>query len=53
LMNVEATQKVLDALGDLFRYNDAILRNMVIRRDEAVLAASPVMAKPPRTEERR
>ena len=35
-MNVEATQEALDELTTNFRYNDAILRNMVIRRDEAV-----------------
>ena len=43
LMNVECTQEVLDELNATFRYNDAILRSMVIRRDEAVTAESPIM----------
>jgi len=36
LMNIECSQEVLDELTTSFRYNDAVLRNMVIRRDEAV-----------------
>ena len=43
LMNVECNQEVLDELNATFRYNDAILRSMVIRRDEAVTAESPIM----------
>ncbi len=44
LMNVETTGEVIEELEDNFRYNDAVLRNMVIRRKEAVTEASP-MAK--------
>lgn len=44
LMNVETTGDVIEELEDAFRYNDAVLRNMVIRRKEAVTEASP-MAK--------
>ncbi len=40
LMNVECSSDTLSKLEDLFRFNDAILRNMVIRRDEAVTEAS-------------
>ena len=43
LMNVECGQEVLDELNSTFRYNDAVLRSMVIRRDEAVTAESPIM----------
>ena len=43
LMNVECSQDVLDELNSTFRYNDAVLRSLVIRRDEAVTAESPIM----------
>lgn len=42
LMNVECTQPVLDELTHNFRFNDAIIRDLVIRRDEAVTDASPI-----------
>jgi small subunit ribosomal protein S6 len=45
LMNIECGA---DALGDLesaFRFNDAILRHMTIRRDEAVTGQSPLVKK--------
>ncbi len=40
LMNVECTQTALDELGTAFRFNDAVLRNLVIKRKEAVLEQS-------------
>ncbi|MEO7065832.1 MAG: 30S ribosomal protein S6 [Rhodanobacter sp.] len=39
LMNIEVTQHVLDELESGFRFNDAILRHLVIRRDESDLAS--------------
>ena len=36
LLNIECGQAVLDELVETFRFNDAILRHMVIRRDEAI-----------------
>ena len=36
-----------------FRYNDAVLRNMVIRRDEAVTEMSPIKAAESREDRRR
>ncbi|MBM97170.1 MAG: 30S ribosomal protein S6 [Oceanospirillaceae bacterium] len=53
LMNVECTQEALDELTTNFRYNDAILRNMVIRRDEAVTDMSPIKAAESREDRRR
>lgn len=44
LMNVEAPQSVIDELETNFRYNDAILRNLVVHTKNAVTEASP-MAK--------
>jgi len=43
LMNVECGQEVLDELNSTFRYNDAVLRSLVVRRDEAITAESPIM----------
>jgi small subunit ribosomal protein S6 len=43
LMNIECGQDVLDELNSTFHYNDAIIRSMVIRRNEAVTAESPIM----------
>jgi small subunit ribosomal protein S6 len=43
LMNVECGQEALDELNSTFRYNDAVLRSLVVRRDEAVTAESPIM----------
>ena len=35
LMNIECNQKVLTELTDSFRFNDAVLRHIVLSRDEA------------------
>jgi small subunit ribosomal protein S6 len=43
LMNVEASQKAVDELTTTFRYNDAVLRNLIIRREEAVTGESFIM----------
>ena len=43
LMNVEASNAVMQELESTFRYNDAILRHLIIRRDEAITAESPIM----------
>ena len=40
LMNIECGQQTLDELEELFRYNDAIIRNLIIRRDEAITEES-------------
>ncbi len=43
LMNVECSDAALEELTTNFRYNDAILRNLVVRMDEAVTDESPIM----------
>ena len=43
MMNVEATNGAMEELTTTFRYNDAVIRNLVIRRDEAVLEESLLM----------
>lgn len=40
LMNVECAQPTLDELEELFRYNDAIIRSLIIRRDAAITEES-------------
>ncbi|HET6396024.1 MAG TPA: 30S ribosomal protein S6 [Pseudoxanthomonas sp.] len=60
LFNVEASQAVLDELVETFRFNDAILRHLVIRRDGPETEPSLIMKskdekgdKPERGERRR
>ena len=53
LMNVEAPQEVIDELETNFRFNDAVIRSMVMRTKNAVTEASPmVKAKDERRERR-
>ncbi|MET0053274.1 MAG: 30S ribosomal protein S6, partial [Candidatus Thiodiazotropha sp. 6PLUC10] len=40
LMNIECDQEALSELESAFRFNDAVIRNMVIRRDEAISEVS-------------
>lgn len=40
LMNIECDQKTLEELESGFRFNDAILRSLTIRRDEAITEPS-------------
>ncbi len=42
LMNVECDREALDELESAFRFNDAVLRNLIMRRDDAVTDASPL-----------
>ena len=44
LMNVECDQAVRDEIETAFRFNDAVLRNLIIKRDEAVTDMS-ILAK--------
>ncbi len=60
LFNIEATQAAIDELVETFRFNDAILRHLVIRRDGPDTEQSLIMKskdeksdKPERGERRR
>ena len=53
LMNVECTEEVLEELTTNFRYNDAVLRNLVVRADEAVTEESPIMKAEKESRERK
>ena len=59
-MNIEADQSVMNELVETFRFNDAILRNLVIKRDGPDTEQSLIMKskdekgdKPERGERRR
>ncbi|MGI6407377.1 MAG: 30S ribosomal protein S6 [Gammaproteobacteria bacterium] len=53
LLNVECSSQVLAELEDSFRYNDAVLRNLIIRRDEAVTEQSEMLKAEEGRNERR
>ncbi|WP_317930036.1 30S ribosomal protein S6 [Halioxenophilus sp. WMMB6] len=53
LMNVECSNEVLEELTTNFRYNDAVLRSMVIRCDEAITGESPIMKAEQESRERK
>lgn len=44
LLNIEAPQSVIDELETAFRYNDVVIRNMIMRTKDAVTEASPMAA---------
>lgn len=51
LMNIECDKEALSELQSAFRFNDAVLRNMVILRDKAITEVSQ-LAKSQEEEER-
>ena len=42
LFNVECEQSVIDELAHNFRFNDAIIRDLVLRKKQAVSEVSPI-----------
>lgn len=42
LMNIECDQATVDELGDNFKYNDAVIRNMILRVNRAITEPSSV-----------
>ena len=44
LMNVECDQSVRDEIETAFRFNDAVIRNLIMKRDEAITDVS-ILAK--------
>ena len=43
MMNIECNQETLDKLNYNFRFNDAILRNLIVSKSEAITAPSIMM----------
>jgi small subunit ribosomal protein S6 len=46
LLNVECTDKVLKELENAFRFNDAVIRKLVVRTPGPVTAQSPLFKTP-------
>ncbi|MBO67977.1 MAG: 30S ribosomal protein S6 [Acidiferrobacteraceae bacterium] len=42
LMNIECDGEALSELNRMFKFSDAVIRTLVIRKDNAVMAASPL-----------
>lgn len=53
LMNIECGSAVLDEITTLFRYNDAVLRNLVVKMDEAVTGESLILKQERESKERK
>ncbi|KFA59472.1 30S ribosomal protein S6 [Gilliamella sp. Choc4-2] len=43
LMNVEATQEAVNELEDNFRFNDAVIRSLIMRTKHSVTEMSPML----------
>lgn len=43
LVNIECSTSVLAELKNAFRYNDAVLRTLILNRSEAITELSPMM----------
>jgi len=52
LMNIECSTAVLEELTSAFRFNDAVIRNLVINRKEPVTEASLLAKRPEEKRER-
>lgn len=52
LMNIEVERETLDELESAFRFNDAVLRNLVVRRKEAVTEMSKIYEEELREQEK-
>lgn len=53
LLNIECGQEVLDELSTLFRYNDAVLRNIIMKMREAVTGESLILKQERESKERK
>ncbi len=53
LMNIECGQEALRELGTLFRYNDAVIRDLFIKRREAVADESLILKGERESKERK
>jgi small subunit ribosomal protein S6 len=43
LMNIECEKSTVDELGDAFRFNDAVIRNLILNKKHADTEPSPLM----------
>ena len=42
-MNVECNQKAIDEISSIFKFNDAILRNLILKKENAVTSESAML----------
>ena len=49
LMNIEVDKGTLDEITSAFRFNDAVIRNLVVKQEAAITEPSP-MARPPKSD---
>ena len=49
LMNIEVDKETLDEITSAFRFNDAVIRNLVVKQEAAITEPSP-MARPPKSD---
>ncbi|PCH55707.1 MAG: 30S ribosomal protein S6 [Legionellales bacterium] len=52
LMNVECSNLALDEINNSFKFNDAVIRNLIIKRDSAITTASPMLRAKKQEEQR-
>ena len=52
MLNIEVSQNVLNELETGFRFNDAVLRHLVVRRDEADLEPSFILKSKEKDEQK-
>jgi len=52
-MNIECDQKVLGELDHAFRFNDAVLRHLVVLMPKAETGASPMLRRIQKEESRK
>ncbi|STX29168.1 rpsF 30S ribosomal protein S6 [Legionella beliardensis] len=45
LMNIECNQAALDELNNVFKFNDAIIRKLIMAKKHAITDESPLMKK--------
>ncbi len=44
LMNVECTKAAIEEIGEAFRFNDAVVRNLIVSREEAITEPSLIVS---------
>ncbi|MCX7114555.1 MAG: 30S ribosomal protein S6 [Gammaproteobacteria bacterium] len=45
LLNIECNQAILDELKNAFKFNDAIIRHLILSKKHAITTESPMMRK--------
>jgi small subunit ribosomal protein S6 len=52
LMNIECNSDALEQLNSAFRFNDAVIRNLVLKRNAPIVEQSPLMKSKEEDDER-